>query len=146
LAFNAAVTFNGSSGSLPTSTIIKANGAMGNVTVNYPETLSVTVEMYAGANAGINADWWVVARANSSWYYLHILNNSFQWTQFDGNLSNCHPVYQGGLFNLSATEVWNITALPVGLYTFWFAVDYPMDGILNLDGPIFVDSVNVTVQ
>jgi len=31
-------------------------------------------------------------------------------------------------------------------YTFWFAVDYPMDGILNLGGPILYDSVNVTVQ
>lgn len=26
------------------------------------------------------------------------------------------------------------------------AVDYPMDGILNVDGLIWVDAVNVTVQ
>ena len=71
LARTGAVTFNGSSGNLPPSTIIKANGAMGNVTVNYPATVSVTVEMYAGADAGMNADWWIVAIANSSWYYLN---------------------------------------------------------------------------
>ena len=144
LAFSAGVTFNGSSGSLPTSgPVIRANGVRNNITVNYPKAVSITIEMYAGNFAGVPVDWWVVASAGSSWFYL---NNSFQWTQFDGNLSNCHPVYQGGLFNLSATEVLNITALPVGLYTFWFAVDYPMDGILNLDGPIMIDSVNVTVQ
>jgi hypothetical protein len=73
------------------------------------------------------------------------MNSSIQWTQFDGNLSRCHPVYQGGLFNLPATEVLNMT-LPIGSYTVWFAVDYPMDGILNLGGQILVDSVNVTVQ
>ena len=90
----------------------------------------------------MNADWWVVALANSSWYYL---NSSFQWTPFDGNPLNCHPVYQGGLFNLSATEVLSYTGLPAGSYTFWFAVDQ-MDGILNVNGPILYDSVNVTVQ
>ena len=144
LARIAGVTFNGSSASLPTSgPVIKANGATDNVTVNYPEAVSITIEMNADNYAGTDVDWWVVALAGSSWYYL---DNSVQWTPFDGTPSNCHPVYQGGLFNLSATEVLNATALPVGLYTFWFAVDYPMDGILNLDGPILVDSVNVSVQ
>lgn len=65
---------------------------------------------------------------------------------FDGNLSNCHPVYQGGLFNLPSTEVLNMTGLAAGSYTFYFAVDLPMDGILNLDGQILVDAVNVIVQ
>ncbi len=57
-----------------------------------------------------------------------------------------HPVLQCALFNLPATPVLNMSGLAPGLYTFYFAVDYPMDGILNLDGPILVDSVNVTVQ
>ena len=64
----------------------------------------------------------------------------------DGNLLNCHPVYQGGLFNLPAMEVLNMTGLQTGSYTFWFAVDYPMDGVLNLDGQILLNSVNVIVQ
>jgi hypothetical protein len=122
---------------------IKANGTVGEVTLNDPDAMSITIEMNTGIYAGAPADWWVVARAGSSWYYL---NNSMQWTEFDGNLSNCHPVYQGGLFNLPATEVLNTTGLQTGSYTFWFAVDYPMDGILNLNGQILVDSVNVTVQ
>lgn len=144
LAFSAGVTFNGSSGSLPTGgPVIRANGARSTITVNYPEAVSITIEMNAGNYAGTAVDWWVVARAGSSWYYL---NSSFRWERFDGKLSNCHPAHQGALFNLSATEVLNRTALPVGSYTFWFAVDYPMDGVLNLNGPILIDSVNVTVQ
>ncbi|MBU1932125.1 leucine-rich repeat domain-containing protein [Patescibacteria group bacterium] len=122
---------------------IKANGTDREVIINYPATLSITVSINAGDYTGLPVDWWIVAQAGSDWYYL---NNSFQWTQFDGNLSNCHPVHQGALFNLPATEVSNIYGLPIDLYTLWFAVDYPMDGILNLNGLILLNSVNVTVQ
>ena len=82
--------------------------------------------------------------ANSSWYYLN-LNSSQHWTPFDGNLSHCHPAYQGGLFNQPQMEVFGYTGMPAGSYTFWFAVDQ-MDGVLNVNGPILVDSVNVIVQ
>ncbi|MBI2441387.1 MAG: hypothetical protein HYV35_08460 [Lentisphaerae bacterium] len=119
--------------------IIKANGATGNVTVNYPNAVSVAVELYPGDNAGVPVDWWVIARAGSSWYYL---DSAAGWT----DAGAWRPAYQGALFNLPATEVLNITGLPVESYTFYFAVDYPLDGILNVDGPILVDSVNVTVQ
>jgi len=127
----------------PIALVIKANGFTNNVTINKSDNLSITVQLNPGEYDGTEVDWWVVALANSSWYYL---NSSMQWTPFDGNLSNCHPVCQGALFNLPATEVLNITGLGTGLYTFYFAVDCPMDGILNVDGPILVDSVNVTVQ
>jgi len=117
---------------------IKANGKVGEITVNYPEAVSITVEMNAGDYAGIPVDWWVVVCAGESWFYL---DSAVGWTQ-DGAW---RPVYQGPLFNLPATEVLNITNLGTGLYTFYFAVDYPMDGILNLDAILF-DEVNVTVQ
>jgi len=133
-------------GSMPPGPIvplIKANGSTNDITVSYSDNLSMTVQLDPGQYAGVNVDWWVVVLAGSSWYYL---NSALQWTQFDGNLSNCHPANQGALFNLPATEVLNITGLQTGSYTFWFAVDYPMDGILNVDGPILLDSVNVIVQ
>jgi len=124
--------------------LITANGLVGNVDLNSGDPVTIAVQMmniepYLGADV----DWWVVALAGSSWYYM---NDAMQWTQFDGNLSNCHPVYQGGLFDLPATEVLNMTGLPVGSYTFWFAIDYPMDGILDLNGPILYDNVTVVVQ
>jgi hypothetical protein len=123
--------------------MITANGLGGYAYLDGSDTIAITVAMNAGNYAGTPVDWWIVASAGSSWYYL---NSSVQWTQFDGNLSNCHPVYQGALFNLPPTEVLNITGLAAGSYRVWFAVDYPMDGILNLNGPILFDWVDVTVQ
>ena len=120
--------------------VIKANGSINDITINNGANLSITVQMNPGEFDGIDVDWWIAVRAGSSWYYM---NNLYQWMPLNGNF---HPVHQGPLFNLSATGVLNMTGLPVGSYTFYFAVDYPMDGILNLDGPILVDSVNVTVQ
>ena len=118
----------------PPAPTIKANGAI----INYPGAVSVTVEMDAGSYLGAEVDWWILVNAGSSWYYMDSVAG---WTQ-----GVWHPVNQGPLFNLSALEVLNIPGLAPGSYTFYFAVDYPMDGILNVDGLIFVDSVNVVIQ
>jgi len=122
---------------------ISANGVREDISINRADTLKISVAMNADDHVGVPLDWWAIARANSSFYYLNSLG---QWTQFDGNFSNCHPVLQGGLFNLPATEILNARGLQPGSYTFWFAIDYPMDGIFNLGGYILMDSVNVTVQ
>jgi hypothetical protein len=122
---------------------ISANGTREDVAINRDDTLRIAVAMDADNHVGFPVDWWVLAHAGSDWYYL---NNSGQWTQFNGSSLNCHPVYQGGLFNLPPLEVLNARGLQPGSYTFWFGVDYPMDGILNLGGYILLDAVNVTVQ
>lgn len=119
--------------------LITANGLVGDVYLSSEDTVTITVAMNTGDYAGIPVDWWVIVCAGSSWYYM---NNSYQWTPLDGNF---HPVYQGLLSNLPETEVLNI-GLDSGSYTFYFAVDYPMDGILDINGTILVDAVNVTVQ
>lgn len=123
---------------------IRANGATNAIAVNYPDPVSVTVELNAGEAAGTQADWWVVAFAHSGeWYYL---NGAIQWTQFSGDLAFCQPVYQGALFNLSSTTVLDSFQLPRGTYDFWFAVDR-RDGILNYPaGPISCDVVTVVVE
>jgi hypothetical protein len=125
-----------------TGPMIRANGSTNDIVVGPNDALSITVALQAGEYAGTAVDWWIVALAGPAWYYL---NSALNWTPFDGNLANCHPVLQTGLFNLASTGVLPF-ALPVGLYTFWFAVDYPMDGILDLNGPILVDSVSVEIQ
>ncbi|MBU4366049.1 MAG: FG-GAP repeat protein, partial [Verrucomicrobia bacterium] len=124
--------------------IIKANGATNNVTVNYPETVSITVEMNADIYAGAEVDWWVVAYAHSVGCYY--LNSAMQWTPFSGDLAFCRPVYQSALFNLSSTPVLSGFVLPRGTYDFWFAVDYPMDGVLDPNGQILYDKVTIVVQ
>ena len=122
--------------------IIKANGATGTVTIDYPATASITVEMNASNYAGTDVDWWVIACANGAWYYL---NGATPWADFNGNFTFCQPVYQGALCNLSATSVLN-AALPLGTYDFWFAVDYPMDGVLNPNGQILYNQLTIVVQ
>jgi len=127
----------------PIALVIKANGSTNDISITSSDNLSIAVQLYPGEYSGVEVDWWVVALAGSTWYYL---DSAAGWMQFDGNFSICHPVNQGTLFNLPETPVLNMTGLPVGSYTFWFAVDYPMDGILNVDGQILLDSVKVVVQ
>ena len=139
---NSAAAYHSSTSSISVLAI-KANGATNEITVNYPDAVSVTVEMNAGGYAGAYFDWWGVAYAHSgAWYYL---NSAVQWTLFSGDLALCQPVYQGALFNLPSTPVLNGFTLLRGTYDFWFAVD-SMDGILNLSGSIQFDKVTVVVQ
>lgn len=123
--------------------LLKANGSTNNISISRGAALSITVQLNPGSYTNTIVDWWGIALANTNWYYL---DSSTQWTQFDGIISNCRPVYQGGLFDLPATEVLNTSELPVGSYTFWFAVDYPMDGVLDLGGTVAYDEITVTVQ
>jgi hypothetical protein len=124
---------------------ISAHGAKGEVilTNGAPVTITVWIKsMDAYLDAPI--DWWVIAYARSgAWYYL---DSSGQWLPFSGDLSACHPAYQGGLFNLTSTPVLSDYVLPVGTFDFWFAIDYPMDGYLDTGGQLLYDKVTVNVQ
>lgn len=127
----------------PVGPVIKANGAAGTLTVAYPAPVTITVQMNPDIYNGIPVDWWAVAYgASIGWYYL----GAIQWTPFSGDLGLCRPAYQGALFSLSAMPVLSNMTLPRGTYYFWFAVDYPMDGVLNLEGPILCDVVTIIVQ
>jgi len=129
---------------MPWIPLVTANGQLEDVQINSGESLEIAVQTTdVGGYSGVAVDWWVLADANSSWYYL---NNSGRWVPFDGNPAHCQPVRQGGLFDLPPTAVLHTTELPVGSYTFWFAVSYPMNGILDLNGQVSHYSVDVTVK
>jgi hypothetical protein len=66
--------------------------------------------------------------------------------QFDGNLANCRPAYQGPLFNVPPMALVENLLLSRGTYNVWFAVDYPMDGKIHLDGLILLSSVTIVVE
>ncbi len=120
--------------------VIKANGYADELSVNRANTLSVAVQIDPGEYNGVETDWWVIANSGSAWFYL---DTATGWMQEGA----WRPAWQGALCNLPATEVLNISGLTPGLYTFFFAVDWPMDGILNYpEGPILFDAVNVTVE
>ncbi|MBI2441474.1 MAG: fibronectin type III domain-containing protein, partial [Lentisphaerae bacterium] len=125
--------------------LITANGLVGEVDINSGDPVTIAVQMMnIEPHLGVEVDWWVVAFAHSGgWYYL---DNAMQWASFSGDLAFCQPVYQGGLVSVSSTPVLSGFILPPGTYDFWFAIDYPMDNILNPAGPILYDQVTVFVQ
>ena len=117
---------------------IKANGHDGSITVSPTTAVSITVSLNAGSFAGQNADWWVVEKTPSG-----------TWNHFDLNTGSMVPgllpTYQGPLFNLGTTQLFNSSGLTVGSYTFYFGVDLNMNGSLDMDS-IYYDGVNVIVQ
>ncbi|MBI2437902.1 MAG: hypothetical protein HYV36_03710, partial [Lentisphaerae bacterium] len=123
---------------------IRANGQnVDSLTVSAADTVAITVSMNADIYVGTAVDWWLVASANfATWWYM---DDDLEWTPFSGALSALEPVYQGALFDLSTTTVLPAINLPPGSYDFWFAVDYPMNGILNTD-VMLIDHVSVIVQ
>ena len=117
---------------------IKANGSNGPVTISSGTSVSVTVGLDAGENAGQNADWWIVVNTSydppGNWYsYVYPVG----WTP------GINPCFQTPLISLPPFEVLNMFLLS-GNYTFYFAIN-PPDG--NPIDPWWgIDSVKVQVQ
>lgn len=132
-------------GTAPLGLRITANGHDGELNLDSGDAVTIAVQTLNTASyAGTAVDWWVVAFAYSGqWYYM---NGAMQWTPFTGNLALCQPVYMGHLFDLPARNLLTGYILPTGTYDFWFAIDYPMDGVLDLNGQILYDRVTVYVQ
>jgi len=122
----------------PPSLDIKANSQDGPLIVTPNDSVSVTISLDAGDKAGHNADWWIVVRtlfASPGDWFSYVYPTGWQ--------SGIHVCIQMPLFNLSSLQVFNMS-LPVGSYTFYFAVD-DADG--SPLGPWWgMDSVEVTVK
>ncbi|MFQ5428399.1 MAG: hypothetical protein ACE5EZ_05400, partial [Thermodesulfobacteriota bacterium] len=108
----------------------------GPITITPADPLSVTVSLVAGANLGVNADWWALANTPSGWYRYNRVTDSWVPGQ--------DVSYQGPLFKMSTREIANRSGLPTGVYTISFEVDTTMNGVQ--DKPIFSDSVEVTIS
>ena len=98
----------------------------------------VTVELHASDYAGKSADWWIAAHtpfgSPGDWY---------TYVGGKGWMPGINSYAQAGLFDLNRSRVLNMR-LPVGNYTFYFALDDP-DG--KATGPWWaIDSVAVSVE
>lgn len=117
---------------------IEANGSEGPVTVSTGMPVSVRISMSPGVQAGVQADWWVLAKTGSGSFY-----------SYDRVTRTWKPgikaTFQAALTTVSWVEVLNSSSLPVGSYTFYFAVDTLRDGLLQMDRLTY-DSVQVMVQ
>ena len=117
---------------------IKANTTDGPLTLTQGERVSITISLDPGGKAGQKADWWIAVNTPfdppGDWY-------TFVYPP--GWFPGINLCAQTGLFSLSPFEVLKMI-LPVGHYTFYFALDDP-NGMAT--GPWWgLDSVEVRVQ
>lgn len=117
---------------------IKANAQDGPLIVTPNDPVSITIGLDAGDKAGSNADWWLVVHtpfASPGDWYSYVYPSGWQ-----AGIQLCVQI---PLFNLSPMQVFNMS-LPLGNYTFYFAVD-DADG--SPSGPWWgMDSVEVQVR
>lgn len=128
--------------------LVSVNGLVGDhvrIRAGVPVAVAVEVMNLPDDYIGHNVDWWVAAYDHDGglWFYL---DSAMAWMPFDGNLDNCRPAYQGPLNNIPAFEILRGASLAPGVYSLWFAVDYPMDGRLSLAGPNLVSRVTLAVE
>ncbi len=89
------------------------------------ESYALALEIYPGAYAGFEADWWLLMHAPDGWYYFDAAG---QWRASpDGRMA---PAHQGPLGEMPAREIFSGTGAPPGVYAFYFGVD-DRDGILD---------------
>ena len=115
---------------------IKANGSDGPLTISQGDILTITVSLDPGSYDENPADWWVAATSPFGLYWFTLDKG---WVRSDAPIR----VYGGPLFSLSPYTILEISTLPIGDYTFYFAVDDNMDGILNVT---YLDTVLVNIQ
>jgi hypothetical protein len=121
---------------------IKANGSDGPLTIFTTDFASLEIALDAGSYADYDADWWVIANTPAG-YYSYDYDFVAQSGSWQPGLSSF--IYQGPLFDLPLYHLTDVHNLQIGMYTFYFVVDYPMDGIIDLSCT-FCDSVDVKVK
>lgn len=112
---------------------IKANGSDGPLSVSPGTFVAVTCSLSPGGQAGLTADWWI---------HLDTVYGTFSFVHPIGWRPGLRRTILFPLFTVSSGQVFN-APLPVGDYTFNFAVDNNGDGVF--DGT-WMDSVLVQVQ
>lgn len=91
----------------------------------------LTIKLTAGANAGKNADWWLVAQAPSLHWYSYTNHNT--WVDIGTDLSHVTPAYQGPLVDIPSLVLFDTIGIPAGTYVIYFGVDTNMNGALDFD-------------
>lgn len=111
---------------------IRANGKDGYLAVTSSEPVTINVDMDAGKQKGLNADWWVVF--SSPWGFYSLTN--YGW------VPGVYALAQYPLFSFEPVAIYNYYLSP-GDYTFYFAVDVTPDNVF--DSPFYYDSVQVHI-
>ncbi|MBN1223471.1 MAG: hypothetical protein JXB23_09495, partial [Candidatus Aminicenantes bacterium] len=116
--------------------VIKANGSGSNITIKKSDNLTLTIELDVGTHTGVNVDVWLLADTPFGWYFFHMTN---------GWLPGKMVTYQGKIKNILNKKVFDESGLPRGSYTFYFGLDFVMNGSVNLAKGHY-DKVSVLVN
>ena len=122
---------------------IKGNGLANQVTLNPSSVLSIKVDMEPDSLLGSNADWWVVAKTPSGYWYSWVYPTG--WINIGTDITTISVTYQGPLFSLTPFEILNASNLAEGNYQVYFGVDTNMNGVLDYQSLTY-STLNVTVS
>ena len=120
---------------------IKANVSDGPLLIASGTPLQVDVSLVSNDATGQAADWWLVAKTPDERFLWYGLDGS--WVE--SPLESPIPTYQGALFDLASTTVFNGSNLPIGSFRVYFGVDTNANGVLDYD-VLFFDRVDVNIQ
>ena len=120
---------------------IKANGSDVPIVISPTTPVSIKVSLNPGDQAGLNAEWWIVAQLKST-FGIFPQYQYYAYVHPTGWLPGINPCIVMPLTALSSTNVLSATLSP-GEYEFFFLTDDNVDGIPE---GTWVDSVKVSVQ
>lgn len=116
---------------------LKLNGMDALTTLTSSTTLTATVQMDAGDQAGEQADWWIFAETPMGLYYYEYPG---MWNFGGDGMEEIRPAYQGALFSMKEPlEILQMSGLPVGSYVFYFGLDTMVNSVV--DGSVSYDQV-----
>ncbi len=97
-------------------TDIKVNGSDGFLSVSHTQSVPITISLDPGDQAGVAHDWWI--------FVLKDWSTTFYWSPPTSWIPSGTPIrsYNGGLVAVNSYTVAQGN-IPVGWYTFTFAVD-----------------------
>jgi len=99
---------------------LMVNGKSGQVWLYPGQPFSVKVSLDAGAQAGHNADWWVLGQIGNDFYTYDPIKIDWQ--------AGKNPKLQMGLGTFNDYPLFDGMTLPSGNYALHFGVETPVDG------------------
>ena len=120
------VTFRVGSADVRPIPRITANGATDIVRISPADALTITVALDPGTHRGAPADWWLAATTPFGAYWY----GASGWVRSDSPVRGA----AGAINVLAPLPVLSMQGLPRGTYTFYFGVDFIMNGVLDSEG------------
>ena len=116
---------------------IGGNGSYDSLELNINEALHLSISVNAGDHENEGADWWLLQQTpDGNLYYFDVETLSM--------MEGYAPTLQAGLVSFADTQVLSLSDLEKGTHAFYFGVDFPINGVLDI-GSLYYDYLRVSV-